>query len=229
MLRFSFIWLEIKENRFRHHIISIGAKNSNCSVTYLHVQKSSSYLLHRGRTTLIIPRFSGRSKSTYAQSVTNTWSQCTYIGLCGWYKKCIFILTYALNIDIKRSNIVNINLIFNKYSKSKPLAPLNQDIGLVYDTFIYDEDPHFHCIEPTQHNWVSNSNYIKGFKAQIVMICKATFPLPRSHPVHLQKTITIHPGNQIPCILWNYPICALWAYLLGFVNRMTRIGIDKPP
>ena len=124
-------------------------------MTYLHVQKSSSYLLHRGRTTLIIPRFSGRSKCTYAQSVTNTWSQCTYIGLCGWYKKCIFILTYALNIDIKRSNIVNINLIFNKYSKSKPLAPLNQDIGLVYDTFIYDEDPHFHCIEPTQHNWVS--------------------------------------------------------------------------
>jgi hypothetical protein len=35
------------------------------------------------------------------------------------------------------------------------------------------------------------------------------------------KTITLHPGK--------WPFCALWAYLLGIVNRMARISIDKPP
>ena len=36
----------------------------------------------------------------------------------------------------------------------KALASLNQYIGPVYDDLGYDEDPHLHCLEPTQHSRV---------------------------------------------------------------------------
>ena len=35
------------------------------------------------------------------------------------------------------------------------------------------------------------------------------------------KTVTLHHGTN--------PLCVSWAYILGLVNRMFRIGIDKPP
>ena len=51
--------------------------------------------------------------------------------------------------------------IFDEYLKSKPLAFLNQSLGLVYDDFAHDEDSHLYCLEPTQdclepiqHSWV---------------------------------------------------------------------------
>ena len=45
-------------------------------------------------------------------------------------------------------------------------------------------------------------------------------------------TSMIPPGSlatSSPCIHGTNPLCALWVYLLGFVNMMVRIGIDKPP
>jgi hypothetical protein len=55
--------------------------------------------------------------------------------------------------------------------QSQILASLNQSIGPVYGNLAYDEDPHLHCLEPTQHSWVLDPNYIK---APVVMIRKAT-------------------------------------------------------
>ena len=43
-------------------------------------------------------------------------------------KKCIFVLTFLLNIDIKKETIL------------VSLASLNQYIGHVYDNLAYDED-----------------------------------------------------------------------------------------
>jgi hypothetical protein len=89
-------------------------------------------------------------------------------------KKHIFILAFGLNIGIKKKNkIISLVWIFDEYSKPKPLASLNQSIGSVYDDLAYDEDPHLHCLEPTQHSWVLDPNYIK---AQVVLIRKATWP-----------------------------------------------------
>ena len=48
------------------------------------------------------------------------------------------------------------------------LQPIHRPM---YGDLAYDEDPHLHCIEPTQHSWVLDPNYIK---AQVVMIGKAT-------------------------------------------------------
>jgi hypothetical protein len=62
-------------------------------------------------------------------------------------------------------------LMIHEYSKSKLLAPLNQSIGPMYSNLAYDEDPHLHCLEPIQHSWVLDPNYIK---AQVVMVGKAT-------------------------------------------------------
>jgi hypothetical protein len=54
----------------------------------------------------------------------------------------------------------------------KLLTSLNQSIGPVYgNNLAYDEDPHLHCLEPTQNSWVLDPNYIKG---QVVMVGKAT-------------------------------------------------------
>jgi hypothetical protein len=35
---------------------------------------------------------------------------------------------------------------FDEYSNPKPLASLNQSLGLVYDNLAYDDDPHLHCL-----------------------------------------------------------------------------------
>ena len=120
---------------------------------------------------------------------------------------------------------ISLDWIFDEYSKSKLLASLNQFIGYVYDDLAYDEDSHLHCLEPTQHSWVLDPNYIK---AQVVKVRKATWPPPWSHLVHLQnhdlasrEPTPLHPGK--------WALCALWTYLLGFVNRMAIKGIDKPP
>ena len=120
----------------------------------------------------------------------------------------------------RRNNIISLNWVFNEYSKSISLASLNQSIGIVYEDLEYDEDPHLHCMEPTQHSWNLDPNYIK---VQVVMVRIATWPSPWSHPVRLQihhlasrEPTPLHPGK------WS--LCALWAYLLGFVNRMARIG-----
>ena len=120
----------------------------------------------------------------------------------------------------RRNNIISLNWVFNEYSKSNSLASLNQSIGIVYEDLEYDEDPHLHCMEPTQHSWNLDPNYIK---VQVVMVRIATWPSPWSHPVRLQihhlasrEPTPLHPGK------WS--LCALWAYLLGFVNRMARIG-----
>ena len=36
--------------------------------------------------------------------------------------------------------------MFDEYSKSKPLAFLNQSIGHVYDDLTHDEDPQLYCL-----------------------------------------------------------------------------------
>jgi hypothetical protein len=41
----------------------------------------------------------------------------------------------------------------------------------VYGILAYDEDVCLHCLQPTQHSWVLNPNFIK---AHVVMVCKAT-------------------------------------------------------
>ena len=69
----------------------------------------------------------------------------------------------------------NLDWTYDEYSKSKPLASLNQSIGPMYDNLAYDEDPHLHCLEPTQYSWVLESNYIE---AQVVIVRKATWPPP---------------------------------------------------
>jgi hypothetical protein len=95
----------------------------------------------------------------------------------------------------------------------------------VYDNLAYDEEPLLHCLEPTQHSWVLDPNYIK---AQVRMVRKATQLPPWSLPVRLQN---YHLASQepIPSHPKKWPFCALWVYLLGVVNRMARIiGIDKP-
>ena len=43
---------------------------------------------------------------------------------------------------------LSMNSVFDEFSKSKPLASLQRFLGLVYDGFAYDENPHFHCLEP---------------------------------------------------------------------------------
>ena len=119
----------------------------------------------------------------------------------------------------QEKNIISFNWIFDEYSKSKPLASCNQSIGSVYDDDLaYDEDPHLHYLEPTQHSWVLDPKYIK---AQVVMIRKATRPPPWSHPVRLQNH---HLASQEPTPLnpGKWPLCALGTYLLGSMNRMTR-------
>ena len=35
---------------------------------------------------------------------------------------------------------------------------LKRSLGPVYDNLAYDEDPHLHCLEPTQHSWVPDAN-----------------------------------------------------------------------
>ena len=45
------------------------------------------------------------------------------------------------------------NWIFHAHSKSKPLVFWNQSLGPMYEDLVYDEDPHLHCLELTQHNW----------------------------------------------------------------------------
>ena len=69
-------------------------------------------------------------------------------------------------------NIMDINrmVIFAEYSKSKPLASLKQYIGPVYD-----EDPHFRCLEPTQHSWVVDPSSIDD---QLVTVCNVTWSPP---------------------------------------------------
>ena len=56
------------------------------------------------------------------------------------------ILAFVLNIVIKKEKKkkISLNWIFDKFSKSKPLAPLNQSICPMYDDLTYDEDPHIH-------------------------------------------------------------------------------------
>ena len=136
-------------------------------------------------------------------------------------KKIIFHISLCAKHMYKERNNISLNWIFDNYSKSEPLAFLNQYIGHVYDNLAYDEDHHLHCLEPTQHSWVLDPNYIK---VQVVMVCKVTWPPPWSHPVHHHLT------SREPTPLASREITfALWAYLLDFVNRMTRIGIDKPP
>ena len=53
----------------------------------------------------------------------------------------MFIVAFELNIGIKKKKVICLDLIFDEYSKSKPLASLNQSIGFVYDDHAYDEDP----------------------------------------------------------------------------------------
>ena len=61
--------------------------------------------------------------------------------------------------------------MFDVYSKSKLLVSLNQFIGPMYDNLANDEDPHRHCLEPTQHSWVLDPNHIK---VQVEVVGKAT-------------------------------------------------------
>jgi hypothetical protein len=60
------------------------------------------------------------------------------------------MLVFGLNIGIKKKSL---NWIFVQYAKSISLA-LNQSVRPMYDDHAYDEDPHLHCMEPTQHSWV---------------------------------------------------------------------------
>ena len=50
---------------------------------------------------------------------------------------------------------------------------LNQSLGPMYDNLAHNEDLHLHCLEPTQHSWGLDPNYIK---TQVVMVRKATWP-----------------------------------------------------
>jgi hypothetical protein len=64
------------------------------------------------------------------------------------------MLAFGLNIEDKgRTNDFSLNRLFDEYTKSEALASLNQYIGRVYDNLTYNEDPHLHCREPTQHSW----------------------------------------------------------------------------
>ena len=42
----------------------------------------------------------------------------------------------------------------------------------MYGNLAYDEEPHLHCLEPTQHSWVLDPNHIK---TQVEMVGKATW------------------------------------------------------
>ena len=57
---------------------------------------------------------------------------------------------------------LSLNWIFDEYSKSKPLASLNQSLGPVYDNLVYDEDPHLHCLE-VQHKIAQHQHHIIGY------------------------------------------------------------------
>ena len=76
---------------------------------------------------------------------TNTLSYCTCIWLCGWYVGG-GELAFGLNIDTKKKKKISLNWILDEYSKSKPLASLDQSIGPMHDDLAYDEDPHLHCL-----------------------------------------------------------------------------------
>jgi hypothetical protein len=128
-------------------------------------------------------------------------------------KKNIHISLWAKHRYQERKNIFSLNWIFYEYSKSKLLASLNQSIGPVYGNLAYDEDPHLHCLEPTQHRWVLDPNYIK---AQVVMVGKATWLPPWSYLVRLQnhhlatrESTPLHPGND-PFVLCKPTSLMLW-------------------
>ena len=71
-------------------------------------------------------------------------------------KTTFYISLFFLNIDIKKERIflASIRYLMNIQSQNTTVASLNQYIGPVYDDLGYDEDPHLHCLEPTQHSWV---------------------------------------------------------------------------
>ena len=80
----------------------------------------------------------------------------------------------------------------------------------MYDDLAYDEDPHFHCLESTQHSWILDVRHIK---AQLVMMCKShvsTFMIP---PISLVKLSSCIIGT-------NPPLC--------FVNIMARTNPPFP-
>ena len=66
------------------------------------------------------------------------------------------------------------------------------------------------CLEPTQYSCVLYPNYIK---AQVVMVCKATWPSPGS----LAKPSPCIPGND-PFVLCGPTSLALWIKCLEYAS-----------
>ena len=76
---------------------------------------------------------------------------------------CLTLNVKKLKISVENGRVVTtLNMIFC-------VASLNQSIGSMY------EDLRLHCLEPTQHSWVLDPNYIK---TQVVVVRKATWPPP---------------------------------------------------
>ena len=70
----------------------------------------------------------------------------------------------------------SLNWILNEYSKSKPLASLNQSVGFVYDDLAYDEDfhhtsqrlPALHIFLPKQWSQINGLKMFKAFRRWLV-------------------------------------------------------------
>ena len=82
----------------------------------------------------------------------------------------------------------------------------------------YDEDPHLTLprTNTTQH----------GTRPKLDQ--SPTSSGARSH----MATSVITPNSLaklLPCIPGTDPLCALWAYLIGFANKMAKTIFDKPP
>ena len=65
--------------------------------------------------------------------------------------ECKFV---RIHVVIHILIIVCLFFDLNKHIHVNPLVSLTQSIGPVYDDLAYDEETHFHCLEPTQHSWV---------------------------------------------------------------------------
>ena len=88
----------------------------------------------------------------------------------------------------------------------------------MYDDLGYDEDPHLHCLESTQHSWVLDPSWIK---AQQVVVHK-------SHMV----TFTIPPNSVAtpsPCILGIDPPFVPTTDLFCVHNRLPFCFVGLPP
>ena len=70
--------------------------------------------------------------------------------------------TYGYVLDIKRYNYISLWAKHSYQERKKKLVSIEylRNIQIqypVYNSLAYNEDPHLHCLEPSQHSWVAET------------------------------------------------------------------------